>query len=357
MSGSSPRGVDLNKEMFFFSKCVQWKPASNTDLLQCFLKLSPGDSGLDSREQILLLVLLNNLFFHFELAFLIMNILSIHQPLQTTERTALQLAGESGLLSNNHNFTAIKLAQQGWTSCRDQYSKGSPGRLILPVTSMSNESDMPWPIVLTPIQEKVPLSTSSREERVRLDVVSSNSSSSLKRKLLLTYFSWRLLPRPNKTRRLRMTRIDQVAEESYTVAFSCISLKLKVRHTRQVCVKRFKYKSDWTGDNRRIARKPNCLHSIETTVWLAMMWRRLFWFEVVSANSSSSRLSELVSSGPLSPATLDELFDPPLNRSRPAANCEVFQVHRWAGEFGDDRRELVLLKDLLHLLHLHKALC
>ena len=240
MSCSSPRGVDLNKEKFFFSKCVLWKPASNTDLLQCFLKLSPGESGLDSREQIPLLVLLNNLFFHFELAFFIMNILSIHQPLQTTERTALQLAGESGLLSNNHNFTAIKLAQQGWTSCRDQYSKGSQGRLILPVTSTSNESDMPWPIVLTPIQEKVPSSTSSREERVRLDVVSSNSSSSLKRKLLLTYFSWRLLPRPNKTWRLRMTRIDQVAEESYTVAFSCVSLQLEVRHTRQVCVKRFK---------------------------------------------------------------------------------------------------------------------
>ena len=154
MSGSSPQGVDLNKEMFFFSKCVQWKPASNTDLLQCFLKLSPGESGLDSREQILLLVLLNNLFFHFELAFFIVNILSIHQPLQTTERTALQLARESGLLPNNHNFTAIKLAQQGWTSCRDQYSKSSQGRLILPVTSMSNESAMPWPIVLTPIQEK-----------------------------------------------------------------------------------------------------------------------------------------------------------------------------------------------------------
>ena len=184
MSGSSPRGVDLNKGTFFFSKCVQWKPASNTDLLQCFLKLSPGESGLDSREQIPLLVLLNNLFFHFELAFFIMNTLSIHQPLQTTERAALQLAQKSGLLANNHNFTAIKLAQQGWTSCRYQYSKGSPGRLILPVTSMSNESDMPWPIVLTPIQEKVPSSTSSREERVRLDVVSSNSFSSLKRKLL-----------------------------------------------------------------------------------------------------------------------------------------------------------------------------
>ena len=58
---------------------------------------------------------------------------------------------------------------------------------------------------------------------------------------------------------------------------------------------------------------------------------------------------------------MNELFDPPLNlanRSRPAANCEVFQDrHRRAGEFGDDRRELVLLKDLLHLLHLHKALC